>query len=130
MFFKDTHSERALKVQYDCWEIYSSFIKLSPGVGVLYAVGIFYVYLVFLVCYLPYVIGLAVFEIAVSNITLKKLHISFTTIVFLNSSLNPVIYCWKMRHIRHAVMNILSKMFQRWSSASQETPALAGNTMP
>ena len=87
------------------------------------AVGIFYVYLVFLVCYLPYVIGLAVFEIAGSNITLKKLHISFTTIAFLNSSLNPVIYCWKMRHIRHAVMNILRKMFRRWSSASQETPA-------
>ena len=81
------------------------------------AVGIFYVYLVFLVCYLPYVIGLAVFEIAGSNITLKKLHISFTTIVFLNSSLNPVIYCWKMKHIRHAVMNILRKMFRRWSSA-------------
>ena len=93
------------------------------------AVGIFYVYLVFLVCYLPYVIGLAVFEIAGSNITLKKLHISFTTIAFLNSSLNPVIYCWKMRHIRHAVMNILRKMFRRWSSASQETPALEGNTM-
>ena len=75
------------------------------------AVGIFYVYLVFLVCYLPYVIGLAVFEIAGSNITLKKLHFSFTTIAFLNSSLNPVIYCWKMRHIRHAFMNILRKMF-------------------
>ena len=72
-----------------------------------FAVGIFYVYLVFLICYLPYVIGSAVFVIAGSNITLKKLHISFTTVVFLNSSLNPVIYCWKMRHIRHAVINIL-----------------------
>ena len=81
------------------------------------AVGIFYVYLVFLICYLPYVIGSAVFVIAGSNITLKKLHISFTTVVFLNSSLNPVIYCWKMRHIRHAVMNILMKMFRRWSRA-------------
>ena len=94
------------------------------------AVGIFYVYLVFLICYLPYVISSAVSEIAGSNITLKKLHISFTTIAFLNSSLNPVIYCWKMRHIRHVVMNILRKMFRRRSSASQETPALAGNTKP
>ena len=94
------------------------------------AVGIFYVYLVFLVCYLPYVIGLAVFEIAGSNITLKKLHFSFTTIAFLNSSLNPVIYCWKMRYIRHAVMNILRKMFRGWSRASQKTLALAGNAMP
>ena len=95
-----------------------------------FAVGIFYVYLVFLICYLPYVIGSAVFVIAGSNITLKKLHISFTTVVFLNSSLNPVIYCWKMRHIRHAVMNILRTMFRRWSHASHETLELAGNTMP
>ena len=94
------------------------------------AVGIFYVYLVFLICYLPYLICSAVFEIAGSNITLKKLHISFTTIAFLNSSLNPVIYCWKMRHIRHAVVNILRNMFRRWSRPSQETPELAGNTMP
>ena len=92
------------------------------------AVGIFYVYLLFLICYLPYVIGLPVFEIAGSNITSKKLHISFTTIVLLNSSLNPVIYCWKMRHIRNTVMNILRKMFRLWSRASHETLVLAGNT--
>ena len=94
------------------------------------AVGIFCVYLMFLVCYLPYLICSVAFEIAGSNITLKKLHISFTTIACPNSTLNPVIYCWKMRHIRHAVINILRKIFRRWSSASQETPALAGNTMP
>ena len=29
------------------------------------------------------------------------------TFVFLNSSLNPVIYCRKMRHIRHAIVDIL-----------------------
>ncbi|XP_020621157.1 adenosine receptor A2a-like [Orbicella faveolata] len=74
------------------------------------AIGIFYVYVVFLICYLPYVIGLAVFEIVGSNITLKKLYFSFSTIVFLNSSLNPVIYCWKMRNIRQAVINILRNM--------------------
>ena len=102
----------------------ANFARLMKSV-----VGIFYVYLVFLICFLPYGIGSAVFEIAGSNITWKKLHISFTTIVFLNSSLNPVIYCWKMKHIRHAVMNILRKMFRRWSRASHETPALAGNAM-
>jgi len=74
------------------------------------AIGIFYVYLAFLICYLPYVIGLAVFEIVGSSITLKKLYFSFMTIVYLNSSLNPVIYCWTMRHIRCAVINILQNM--------------------
>ena len=37
-----------------------------------------------------------------------KILASYTaTLVFLNSSLNPLIYCRKMRHIRHTVMEIL-----------------------
>ena len=58
-------------------------------------VGIFYVYLVFLICYLPYLICMAVIPL---------------TLMYLNSSLNPVIYCWKMRHVRHAIIDILRKM--------------------
>ena len=74
------------------------------------AVGIFYVYLVFLVCYLPFFIVLVSINTKGPSVILKKLHLSTITLVFLNSSLNPVIYCWKMRHIRHAVMNILRNM--------------------
>ena len=62
-------------------------------------VGIFYVYLVFLICCLPYLICMAVIPL---------------TPMYLNSSLNPVIYCWKMRHVRHAIMDILQKM--SWNS--------------
>ena len=58
-------------------------------------VGIFYLYLVFLICYLPYLICMAVIPL---------------TLMYLNSSLNPVIYCWKMRHVRHAIIDILRKM--------------------
>ena len=94
------------------------------------AVGVCYVYIVFLICYLPYVIGLAAFEIVGSNITLTKLHFTLRTILFLNSSLNPVIYCWKMRHIRHEVMNILRNMSQHRSRASNEALALAGYSWP
>ena len=77
-------------------------------------VGIFYVYLVFLICYLPYFICKAVIQIYGSSIVLKKLYLYSLTLVFLNSSLNPVIYCWKMRHIRHAIIDILRKMY--WNS--------------
>ena len=73
-------------------------------------VGIFYVYLVFLICYLPYFICMAVIQIYGSNIALKKLLLYSLTLMYLNSSLNPVIYCWKMRHIRHAIIDILRKM--------------------
>ncbi|XP_078348695.1 adenosine receptor A2a-like [Oculina patagonica] len=74
------------------------------------AVGIFYVYLVFLACYLPYFISLASLKILGPTITLKRFFLFSFTLVFLNSSLNPVIYCWKLRHIRHAIMDILRNM--------------------
>ena len=73
-------------------------------------VGIFYVYLVFLICYLPYFICMAVIRIYGSSIVLKKLFLFSLTLMYLNSSLNPVIYCWKMRRIRHAIIDILRKM--------------------
>ena len=73
-------------------------------------VGIFYVYLVFLICYLPLFICMAVIQFYGSSIVLKKLFLFLLTLVFLNSSLNPVIYCWKMRHVRHAIIDILRKM--------------------
>ena len=75
------------------------------------AFGIFYVFLVFLICYLPYCIVLVVYQISGPSIPLKKVFLSSWTLMFLNSSLNPVIYCWKMAHIRHAVMDILRNMF-------------------
>ena len=75
------------------------------------AVGTFYVYLVFLVCYLPYISIIAVYA-ATGVITPSNPFWEYTlTLVFLNSSLNPLIYCWKMRHIRHAIINILRNMF-------------------
>ena len=77
-------------------------------------VGIFYVYIVFLICYLPFIICMAVIPIYGSNIALKKLFLYSLTLMYLNSSLNPVIYCWKMRHIRHALVDILRKM--SWNS--------------
>ena len=82
-----------------------SFIVLIKS-----TVGIFYVYLVFLICYLPHLICMAVIRTYGSSIVLKKLLLYSLTLMYLNSSLNPIIYCWKMRHIRHAIMDILRKM--------------------
>ena len=73
-------------------------------------VGIFYVYLVFLICYLPSFICVAVIRMYGLSTALKKIFLYSLTLVYLNSSLNPVIYCWKMRHVRHAIMDILRKM--------------------
>ena len=74
------------------------------------AVGVFYVYLVFLVCYLPFFISVVAVLINGPSISLKKFSLFSWTLLFLNSSLNPLIYCWKKKHIRHAIMDILRNM--------------------
>ena len=74
-------------------------------------VGVLYVYLVLLASYLPYFICMAVVRICRdSSIAKIQLFLFSLTLMFLNSSLNPVIYCWKMRHIRHAIIDILRNM--------------------
>ena len=75
-----------------------------------FTVSIFYVYLLLLICYLPFFIFSAVMRMYGSSIALKQFFLYSMTLIFLNSSLNPVIYCWKMRHVRHAIVNILRKM--------------------
>ena len=70
------------------------------------AFGTFYVYLLLLICYLPHLICMAVIEVNGTRIALKKLFLLSMTLVFLNSVLNPVIYCWKMRPIRRIITDI------------------------
>ena len=70
------------------------------------AIGAFYIYLVFLLCYLPHLLGFAISIISGSNFATKHLFLFSTTLVFVNSSLNPLIYCWKMRCIRNAIINL------------------------
>ena len=74
------------------------------------AIGTFHVYLVFLICYLPQNCIYFAVIISGSSTIVSVFTMYALTLVFLNSALNPLIYCWKMRHIRHAVMDILLKM--------------------
>ena len=77
------------------------------------AVGTFYVFLVFLVCYLPHSFSLASIALYGSNTSRKMSLITIYTwtLMLFNSSLNPVIYCWQLRPIRRAVMDILQNIF-------------------
>ena len=74
------------------------------------ALGAFYVYLLFLLCYLPNICSYIFITIYGSGTTMEGFFVCTLTLVFVNSSLNPLIYCWKMRHVRHAIMEILRKI--------------------
>ena len=71
------------------------------------ALATLYIYFVFLACYVPmFCVSLA--ELFCRQTALiQHLQYYVWTIMLFNSSLNPLIYSWKMRHIRHAVIDIL-----------------------
>ena len=94
-------------------EIFQAREKANFTALIKSTVGLFYVYLVFLISYLPFFICIAVVRIYGSSIAFRKVFIFSWTLIFLNSSLNPVIYCWKMRHIRRVIIEILGNL--SWS---------------
>ena len=69
-----------------------------------------------MICYLPF--GLVLFvETMVSEITEPVVITAYfgITLVYLNSTLNPLLYCWKIREVRHAVKKILRNLgFGNW----------------
>ena len=73
-----------------------------------------YVSLVLMVCYLPDICTLFVIAFTSRPSTsIKHLQFYAVTLVFLNSSLNPVIYCWKMKHIRHTIISLIRNAFTK-----------------
>ena len=67
------------------------------------------------ICYLPY--NIAVFLTPQRGMSLSiYLARNFTaSMVLLNSSLNPLLYCWKIREVRQAVKETLRQLFCRSS---------------
>ena len=78
------------------------------------ALGIFYVYLALMACYLP-IICFNIAENVIGPVRTSlgyKVNLYVTILLALNSSLSPLIYCWKMRRIRQAMIDVLRKPFQ------------------
>ncbi|XP_067054616.1 adenosine receptor A3-like [Acropora muricata] len=70
----------------------------------------FYIYLLLLACYLPNMFASFIFKKSKERI-FRILHKYMITLVFVNSCLNPLIYCWKLRHIRRTIRMILRNIF-------------------
>ncbi|XP_068712089.1 adenosine receptor A2a-like [Montipora capricornis] len=69
-----------------------------------------HVYVLFLVCYLPNFCALGFISLYPS-LAAKAFQKYTNTLLMLNSSLNPIIYCWKLRDVRQTVMNMLLNAF-------------------
>ena len=85
------------------------------------AMSVLYIYIVFTACYLPYASTMLVVATTSHGIHLKGIFHLGMTLGFLNSSLNPIIFCWRMREIRGYVLEILTRIFTCWK-LDQVTP--------
>ena len=73
-----------------------------------------YLFVLFLACYTP-LFCCFVIMLVEGRIT-ANLHVALgvsVTVVYINSSLNPAFYCWRMHEIRRAVMKLLKAIFSR-----------------
>ena len=69
----------------------------------------FYVYIIFLLCWLPSLVSFMVKETYGSDIIVLAFNYFAGYIVFLHSSINPLILCWRYREIRQRVIATLNK---------------------
>lgn len=66
-------------------------------------------------CYLPYSIVIAIITIQGSSPFLDVIWESTASIVCLNSSLNPILYCWKIKEVKQEVKNTV-RQFLCWTN--------------
>ena len=69
---------------------------------------IMWVQLALVVCYVPWVI-VAVLDANESEHDVAWM--TATTLVYLNSSLNPILYCWKIREVKQAVKGTVRQLY-------------------
>ncbi len=71
--------------------------------------SIMWVQLAFVACYVPWGIVAALYpkQSAKEHAPL----FAATTLVFLNSSLNPILYCWKIREVKQAVKGTIRQLY-------------------
>ena len=87
-------------------------------------VSIALVQLALVICYFPPIIFFIFIHLKGIHPRLYFLHYLTTTLLFLNSSLNPFLYCWRIKEIRQAV----KATFRRFCAClSQETSTLSTN---
>ena len=64
---------------------------------------------IFILCYVPFLCVKVVYKIEGYTTSVKTAYLYASTIVFLNSCFNPVVYCWRITDIRRPVKELCSR---------------------
>ncbi|XP_078351948.1 melanocortin receptor 3-like [Oculina patagonica] len=73
------------------------------------AINALFVYVVFLACYVPHLCSTILLKMDQLRISSLAAYEVSVFLVLLNSSLNPMVYCWRYREIREIVKAIVKK---------------------
>ena len=68
------------------------------------------VYVTFLFCYLPFFVSVLIVLIYGEKMSPLIANYATLLVIFVNSSLNPLLYCWRYREIRNIVRSSLKKV--------------------
>ena len=75
------------------------------------ALNALYVYIVSLVCFTPNLFAGILLEVDNSSMPTLVVYNASAFLVLVNSSLNPLVYCWRFREIRDIVKRTVKKIF-------------------
>ena len=83
------------------------------------AINSLYIYVIIIVCYVPSLCISLIFTMSQTPGSLLTLcYYLGASLVFFNSSLNPLVYCWKLREVREAAVGILKRLFSKFISSN------------
>ena len=69
-------------------------------------------YVIFVACYLPHFCSAILLTIDSAQISFWLAHYVTIFFVLLNSSFNPLVYCWRYREIRQIMKSTVKKIFR------------------
>jgi len=72
----------------------------------------FIFYITMILCYSPALISSSIVAISGRKHSTEAWHLA-DTIVFLNSSMNPFLYCWRLRELRTAILKTLRNILRK-----------------
>ena len=90
----------------------ATFERLKPSIH-----SAFLTYLLLLICYLPHLFT----DFSFIKSEEKIVHRYTATLLFFNSCLNPLVYCWKFRHIRPKIRMVLRNIFFQGHSCTRSS---------
>ena len=89
--------------------------------------NMFVIWFLVLLCYLPGICTSMLFLLIGRS---HAMHLAFnftTSVMFLNSSINPIVFCWRIREFRAAVKKTLKEVFGLWSNQSDSHNDIGGS---